>query len=834
MPDSAIIDVFAPMLDTGKNSDELWSGKEVTYYEDLGIDDYDYEYEDDTESPYVKQTKPLHDIEHSQKYGEHYSYNDFIDNHPEQAEFTTGDYINYPGGAYEISWRNRVHILRNEMEELQKLFGLNSITINRDPHRPWMRQADNYGNENIRPGKTVPRDELRYGEIVKEQVDPEEFGIVDGEEGRIEDETDFGDGKPFTPLEVRILNTLHKYLTRSNLQSLSQETPENYGALNQKFWDVMKIFGITTTDTENNTRASKYAKWALDNWTEEGDYGNIETPIKVPLKWYDIDREESGSQIEYKSGTAEILGFDEDDASDRADYNFYDWGGEMETDDYGDYEAYDSEITRSDFIRVDEGLARVLREDIDKQNIQDLLFQFWMRKNIGPTLDPDKLKLLGFDMNNEEDKILVYNNLIEYYGDEELANIVHERLEGVHDADYQFIVTSYDSLTPRRYKSEARGLETYVDVLINGDQIIPISQEDGTVRDMTVWEANEKAAQEQQENPYDDAYEGIREEIHYYLEDVILQNLPIESHLDYVDFSEPGSFEAYAQESLPKSPVEMITEEGELEDLVYIDEPREKHVKKMKKGLGNFEGFPIQEFMNIPPPSNESPTTEDEIEHIKSIAVDKEFVDTTDDIDQHFKTFLEEKGLEYPKEDLKGIMKGVKNIILQLKYHYNRPRPGQVADKKNLNLNPTTLDSASTPSYPSGHATQGRFIGRYLADLYPEYSDELLKLGHDVGQGRLMAKVHYPSDQSFGIELGDALYGYNSTAQVELDEFCPMGKPNRCKIVDYDKLPDMIHESIPQPGSSSAEGFDDKNLPYETEYLTLDEILSRVKKYCLL
>ena len=44
---------------------------------------------------------------------------------------------------------------------------------------------------------------------------------------------------------------------------------------------------------------------------------------------------------------------------------------------------------------------------------------------------------------------------------------------------------------------------------------------------MTVWEANEKAAQEQQENPYDDAYEGIREEISYYLNHVIFQNLPL-------------------------------------------------------------------------------------------------------------------------------------------------------------------------------------------------------------------------------------------------------------------------------------------------------------------
>lgn len=29
---------------------------------------------------------------------------------------------------------------------------------------------------------------------------------------------------------------------------------------------------------------------------------------------------------------------------------------------------------------------------------------------------------------------------------------------------------------------------------------------------------------------------------------------------------------------------------------------------------------------------------------------------------------------------------------------------------------------------------------------------------------------------------------------LELDEYCPMGKPNKCKEVDYDNLPDTLHE----------------------------------------
>ena len=37
------------------------------------------------------------------------------------------------------------------------------------------------------------------------------------------------------------------------------------------------------------------------------------------------------------------------------------------------------------------------------------------------------------------------------------------------------------------------------------------------------------------------------------------------------------------------------------------------------------------------------------------------------------------------------------------------------------------LDSMHTPSYPSGHAVQGYFIGKYYSDKYPEYANEFKK-----------------------------------------------------------------------------------------------------------
>ena len=200
---------------------------------------------------------------------------------------------------------------------------------------------------------------------VKEQVNPEDYGIIDGEKKddgaerlykqHAHDNEDYVDNSPFTRKETIILKALHKNLTKDELQTVARETPTSYGLGDTKFWQVMKLFGIVhTNDMAEDTRSSIYAKWAYDNWTEDGDYGSIEAPIKAPLKWYEIDRSESGSQIEYKDGTAEVLGFDEDDAGDRADYDFYSWGGNMETSDYGDYETYDSQIDRAEFIRLDE------------------------------------------------------------------------------------------------------------------------------------------------------------------------------------------------------------------------------------------------------------------------------------------------------------------------------------------------------------------------------------------------------------------------------------------------------------------------------------------------
>ena len=566
---------------------------------------------------------------------------------------------------------------------------------------------------------------------------------------QVDSEEDEMDRTPFTKLEANILKQLHKNLDRSELQKLTTDTPNAYNSEGKKFWNVMKLFGLNNSNVTDDTRVSKYAKWALDNWTEDGDYGSIEEPIKEKLKWYGIDREETGSQVEYKQGDAEVLGFDEDDASERANYDFYSWGGDMETTDYGDYETYDSEITRSDFIRMDESIT----SQIGGIEAEDLLFNFW--KKVGPTMEADKLKLIGFDMNDTQDMNTVIMNLVEYYGDEEIVEVITERLEGIQGWEYEYVVTSIDfsDLINPDITSPATIM---IDVMVNGNQEVPIPTADDGVIDITLWEANERAQKEWKgagPGPYDNTYEDVREQV---LSDIsiLLKNVPVEPMLDYVDFSGPEEeIDDYVGEP------EVITE-SKIDDLVWSEKPTQKHKKRMEKEFGKFEGFPVNDFMNTNPPKNGSEEAMDELMLLDSLPVIDEFVKTTDDIFPHFEKYFKENDLEFPKEELKNIVKDTSPIILKLKYHYNRPRPQQLANAKGLEFHEEPLDSSKTPAYPSGHATQGRLIANILGDKYPKHKSEISKLGNEIGTGRLVAKVHYPSDDLFGKELGDVMYKY--------------------------------------------------------------------------
>jgi acid phosphatase (class A) len=88
---------------------------------------------------------------------------------------------------------------------------------------------------------------------------------------------------------------------------------------------------------------------------------------------------------------------------------------------------------------------------------------------------------------------------------------------------------------------------------------------------------------------------------------------------------------------------------------------------------------------------------------------------------------------------------------------YNRPRPfvryGEATpfpeDEKNLKDN---------GSYPSGHTVRGWCLGLLMSEINPARQNELLKLGYDYGESRLIIGYHWRSDIDAARALASAVY----------------------------------------------------------------------------
>lgn len=86
-----------------------------------------------------------------------------------------------------------------------------------------------------------------------------------------------------------------------------------------------------------------------------------------------------------------------------------------------------------------------------------------------------------------------------------------------------------------------------------------------------------------------------------------------------------------------------------------------------------------------------------------------------------------------------------------IKTKYGQPRPF-VANEA---VRPVT-DARTEGSYPSGHATRAIVYARLLAEIFPSRREPLLELARQIGYGRVVAGVHYPTDVLAGQRLGDA------------------------------------------------------------------------------
>ena len=207
----------------------------------------------------------------------------------------------------------------------------------------------------------------------------------------------------------------------------------------------------------------------------------------------------------------------------------------------------------------------------------------------------------------------------------------------------------------------------------------------------------------------------------------------------------------------------IFTEEniGNIKNVVYTnDGMTDKHAEKIEyvKTKGLFKDFNFSKYFSKNPPKNSSIQTYQELLYLKDLPEDKDFVEKHDDVPAVFKEVCEEHNLTFPEDLVKELAKSC--VLHELKYHYNRPRPIQLAEHYNINLRSTELDSMKTPSYPSGHSAQGILIGKVLQTKLRINTNAFIEAGKRISYSRNLGRAHYPSDSRLGEEIGTEMYRY--------------------------------------------------------------------------
>jgi acid phosphatase (class A) len=96
------------------------------------------------------------------------------------------------------------------------------------------------------------------------------------------------------------------------------------------------------------------------------------------------------------------------------------------------------------------------------------------------------------------------------------------------------------------------------------------------------------------------------------------------------------------------------------------------------------------------------------------------------------------------------------HVGMCLKNEFRFPRPSQLCPAV-----VPMIDPPAHPSFPSGHALQGRLISLVLKDVrgaLPQANELLDELAERVALNRIIAGLHYPLDNKAGVEAANEIH----------------------------------------------------------------------------
>lgn len=130
-----------------------------------------------------------------------------------------------------------------------------------------------------------------------------------------------------------------------------------------------------------------------------------------------------------------------------------------------------------------------------------------------------------------------------------------------------------------------------------------------------------------------------------------------------------------------------------------------------------------------------------------------------DDMVKVFDSLLVASGLDSQAPLIEQFKEEVLPVIHLHKDHFDLGRPNELADQHGIPFKFDYLESAQTPTYPSGHTTQAFYTAIKLSRIFPQITEDLFVLANMIAESRIDRGVHFPSDNEAGKLLAAKLTG---------------------------------------------------------------------------
>ena len=193
-----------------------------------------------------------------------------------------------------------------------------------------------------------------------------------------------------------------------------------------------------------------------------------------------------------------------------------------------------------------------------------------------------------------------------------------------------------------------------------------------------------------------------------------------------------------------------------------MEDPDKDNQEEYLKSMGLMEAVLAPREILIPGPPTELqrmtelPLIQHQYENRKAPAELQDALDKAPE--KLFNTIIKSAGYPCAMSLIKELHSGIVDVVKNHKDHFSSERPAELASKVGYPLESDYLDSAQTPSYPSGHTAQAYYTAFALSDLYPDLGDAFIGLAEAISDSRVDRGVHFPSDITAGKQLAEVLY----------------------------------------------------------------------------